>query len=70
MPANHSDTNIVITIQILSAETNFQDIFVTLLRRLTKDETSSLISRRNAMNLIPQTLISQPMKMRITSAMI
>ena len=39
MPANHSNTNRVITILIHSL---FQNVFVTLLRRVAKDVTSSL----------------------------
>ena len=46
MPANHSNTNRVITILIHSDETLFQNVFVTLLhvRRVAKDVTSSLLS--------------------------
>ena len=44
MPANHSNTNYVITIRIHSAKTRFQNIFVTLLRRVSKDGTSSTLS--------------------------
>ena len=45
MPANHSNTNRVITILIHSAKTLFQNVFVTLLRHVPKDVTSSLLSR-------------------------
>ena len=44
MPANHSITNRVITILIHSDKTLFQNVFVTLLRRVAKDVTSSLLS--------------------------
>ena len=44
MPANHSNTNLVITILIHSDKTLFQNVFVTLLRRVAKDVTSSLLS--------------------------
>ena len=44
MPANHSNTNCVITILIHSDKTRFQNVFVTLLRRVAKDVTSSLLS--------------------------
>ena len=44
MPANHSNTNRVITILIHSDKTLFQNIFLTLLRRIAKDVTSSLLS--------------------------
>ena len=47
MPANHSNTNrvmTVITILIHSDKTIFQNVFVTLLRRFAKDVTSSLLS--------------------------
>ena len=49
MPANHLNTNLVITILIHSDETLFQNIFVTLLRHVAKchvakDVTSSLLS--------------------------
>ena len=42
-PENHSITNLVITILIHSAKTRFH-IFVTLLRRVAKDVTSSILS--------------------------
>ena len=42
MPANHSNTNCVITILIHSDKTRFQNVFVMLLRRVAKDVTSSL----------------------------
>ena len=44
IPANHSNTNRVITILIHSDKTLFQNVFVTLLRRVAKDVTSSLLS--------------------------
>ena len=44
MPANHSNTNRVITILIHSDKTHFQNVFVMLLRRIAKDVTSSLLS--------------------------
>ena len=44
MPANNSNTNRVITILIHSDKTLFQNVFVTLLHRVAKDKTSSLIS--------------------------
>ena len=44
MPANHSNTNRIITILIHSDKTLFQNVFVTLLRRVAKDVTSSLLS--------------------------
>ena len=44
MPANHSNTNRVITILIHSDKKLFQNVFVTLLRRVAKDVTSSLLS--------------------------
>ena len=44
MPANHSNTNRVITILIYSDKTQFQNVFVMLLRRVAKDVTSSLLS--------------------------
>ena len=37
MPANHSNTNLVSTILIHSDKTLFQNLFVTLLRRVAKD---------------------------------
>ena len=42
MPANYSMTNRVITILIHSDKMLFQNVFVTLLRRVVKDVTSSL----------------------------
>ena len=42
MPANHWNTNRVITILIHSDKT--QSVFLALLRRIAKDETSSLLS--------------------------
>ena len=44
MPANHSNTNRVITILIHSDKMLFQNVFVTLIRRVAKDVTSSLLS--------------------------
>ena len=44
MPANHSNTNPVIAILIHSDKTLFQNVFVTLLRRIAKDVTLSLLS--------------------------
>ena len=44
MPANHSNTNFVITILIHSDKTRFQNVFDTLLSRIAKDVTSSLLS--------------------------
>ena len=43
MPANHSNTNRVITILIHSDKTYFYNVFVMLLRRVAEDETSSLL---------------------------
>ena len=54
MPANHSNTNRVITILIHSDKTLFQNVFVTLLLHVTKDVTSSLLSWHNAMILMPE----------------
>ena len=45
-PANHSNTNRVITILIHSVKTLFQNVFVTLLRCVAKDVTLSLLSWR------------------------
>ena len=44
MPANHSNTNRVLTILIHSAEKHFQNVFITLLLCVSKDVTSSLPS--------------------------
>ena len=44
MHANHSNTNRVIAILILSDKTLFQNVFATLLRRVAKDVSSSLLS--------------------------
>ena len=41
---NNSNTNRVITILIHSDKTRFQNVFVTLLRRIAKDVKSSLLS--------------------------
>ena len=54
MPANHSKTNRVCTILILSDKNLFQNVFVTLLRRVAKDVTSSLLSWHKRYDLIPQ----------------
>ena len=54
MPANHSNTNLVITILIHSDKTHFQNDFVMLLRRVAKDVTSSLFHGINATILMPQ----------------
>ena len=43
MPANHSNTNLVIAI-IQYTKTHFQNVFVALLRRVAKDVTSLLLS--------------------------
>ena len=51
MPANSSNTNRVITILIHSDKTFFQNVFVTLLRRVAKDVTSSLLSWHKRYNL-------------------
>ena len=52
MPANHSNTNRVTTILIHSDKTRFQNVFVTLLRRVAKDATSTLLAwhKRNDFN--------------------
>ena len=44
MPANHSNTNRVITILIHSDKSHFQNVFAMLLRRVAKDGTLSLLS--------------------------
>ena len=44
MPANHSNTNRVITILIHSDKKLFQNVFVTLLRHVAKGVTPSLLS--------------------------
>ena len=54
MPANHSNTNRVITILIHSDKTLLQNVFVTLLRRVAKDVTSRCFHGINAMILMPQ----------------
>ena len=46
MPANHSNTSCVINILIHSEKPRFQNVFVTLLCRVAKDVTSSLLSWR------------------------
>ena len=40
MPANHSNTNGVITILIHSDKTHFQNVFIKLLRHVAKDVLS------------------------------
>ena len=54
MPANHSNTNHVITILILSDKMHFQNVFIMLLRPVAKDVTSSLLSwhKRNDFNAV------------------
>ena len=54
MPANHSNTNHVITILIYPDKTLFQNVFVMLLRRVAKDVASSLLSwhKRYAFNAV------------------
>ena len=54
MPANHLITNRVITILIHSHKTLFQNVFVTLLRRVAKDVTSSLLSWHKRYDFMPQ----------------
>ena len=54
MTANHSNTNRVITILIHSDKKLFQNAFVTLLRRVAKDVTSSLLSWHKRYDLMPQ----------------
>ena len=44
MPANHSNTNHVITILIHSDKTHFLNVFFMLLCRVAKDVTTSLFS--------------------------
>ena len=44
MPANYSITNSVIAILIHPDKTHFHNVFITLLRRVAKDVTSSLLS--------------------------
>ena len=53
MPANHSNTNRVITILTHSdKKTHFQNVFVMFLRHVAKDATLSLLSwhKRNDFN--------------------
>ena len=52
MPANHSNTNRVITILIHSDKTHFPNVFIMLLRRVAKDVTLLLLSwhKRNDFN--------------------
>ena len=67
MPANHSNPNSVITILIHSDETRFQNIFVTLLRRVAKDVTSWLLSCHKRYDFNAANFSTpQPMKMRVT----
>ena len=54
MPANHSNTNPVITILIHSDKTLFQNVFVTLLRRVAKDRCRRCFHGISAMILMPQ----------------
>ena len=54
MPANHSNTNRVITVLIHSDKTHFQNFFVMLLRHVAKDVTLSLPHGINALILMPQ----------------
>ena len=44
MPANHSNTNRVITILIHSDKTHFQNVLVMLISRVAKDVMSLLLS--------------------------
>ena len=44
LPANHSNTNRVITILIHSHKTHFQKVFIMLLRGVAKGVMSSLLS--------------------------
>ena len=53
MPANHSNINRVITILIYSDKTRFQNGFATLLRRVAKDVTSSLLSWHKHYDFMP-----------------
>ena len=52
MPANHSNTNRVITILIHSDKMHFQKVFVMLLHRVAKDVTSSRLSRPQIFDVI------------------
>ena len=52
-PANHSNTNRVITILFHSDKTVFQNVFVLLLRRVAKDVTSSLLLCIKAVIIMP-----------------
>ena len=55
MPANHLNTNrVTITILIHSDKTLFQNVFVTLLRRVAKDLPRRCFRDINAMILMPQ----------------
>ena len=64
MPANHSNTNRVITILIHFDKKLFQNVFVTLLRRVAKD----VGHKRYDFNAAKFST-SQPMKMRVTNVM-
>ena len=54
MPANHSNTNRVITILIHFAKTCFENVFVMLLRRVARSVTSSLLSWHKRYDFLPQ----------------
>ena len=54
MPANRSNTNRAITILVHSDKTCFQNVFVTLLRRVAKDVTLSLLSWHKHYDLMLQ----------------
>ena len=54
MPANHSNTNRVITNLIHSDKTHFQNIFIMLLRRVVKDAMRRCFHGINVMILMPQ----------------
>ena len=70
MPANHSITNRVITILIHSDKKLFQNVYVTLLRRVAKGVTSSLLSWHKRYDFKCRKMsTSQPMKMRDTNVM-
>ena len=68
MPANHSNINRVITIIIHSDKKRFQNVFVTLLRRVANDVTSSLLSWHKCYDF-NAAITSQPMKMGVTNVM-
>ena len=71
MPANHTNTKRVIAILIHSDKTLFQNVFVTLLRRVAKDVRSSLLSwhKRFDFNAANFRRHSHAMKMRLTNVM-